>query len=211
MSNLLPNVQLLSSTLNDMQMNGNIASITFTGDTGNKLNLDANPTVDYNVKLPATKGTSGQILVYDGVDQCTWTTTTPQLTVTGTLSSSQILGLNSTPITLVTAQGAGTIIQVDKISLNYIYNSTTYASGGAISAIYGTNTAKAATGTAAASVITGTSNGFATLLPTAIAQNGTLTDYVNKAISLSNATGAFTTGNGTIAYKVFYTVLSGIQ
>jgi len=76
-------------------------------------------------------GTSGQVLTSTGTGVA-WAAGGGGVqiqTTTVTLTSAQILNLATTPITLIPAQGAGTIIQPIAGAVTYFYNTTPYTPG----------------------------------------------------------------------------------
>lgn len=128
---------------------------------------------------------------------------------TATLNQSQIQGLSGTSQSIVSAPGAGKAIIVHRLILNYTYaNTTAYTGGGTIALQYGTgaySAANAASSTIAATALTATNN---TLSYADGASNvGT---YVNTAVTLSNAAGAFAAGgaDSSLAVTVWYSVMS---
>lgn len=130
---------------------------------------------------------------------------------TGTLTQAQLLALN-TPVELVAAQGAGTVIVVDEVELFHSYSTAAYATGGDLAIEYGTSGTNIllvdsglVTGVASKSVVvqptvydldssTGTSEGF------------DVTSEANKPVQITSA--AFTDGNAAnvVKYAVRYHV-----
>jgi hypothetical protein len=119
-----------------------------------------------------------------------------------TFTPAQIQGMNATPLTLVPAPGAGLSIIVDWIAFKYIYAGTVFASGGAISFQYSggasvTTTVPAATLTTAASATIAVGNLAADV-----------TAVINTAVTMTNATGAFTGGTGaSVIVSVSYVII----
>lgn len=120
-----------------------------------------------------------------------------------TMTIAQLLGMYVTPYELVAAPGAGKKIIPLRITVNVDYGGTVLADGGAIHAQYDTTTlgagTKATNTFAAASIIAITADssfGF-TPVDTAVADATSL----NKSLTLSNATAAFTGGDAS-AYIV---------
>lgn len=124
----------------------------------------------------------------------------------GSLSSAQILALNSSPVTIVPAQGAGTIIQVDSVVMEMV-SGTPYVLGfGTVSVDY------SAAGTVATAGCTNTwvqaaANAVCFIVPISLT-NTAATNVVNAGIRII-ATGNPTTGTGTIQYRVRYHVVTG--
>lgn len=131
---------------------------------------------------------------------------------TGTITQAQILALD-TPVSLVAAQGAGTVIVVDEVEFFHSYSTAVYATGADLQVEYetsGTDIVLVDSGlvTAAASksvvikpsvynldASTGTSEGF------------DVTSQANKAVQIKAAS-AFTNGNvaNVLKYAVRYHV-----
>ncbi len=133
-----------------------------------------------------------------------------QSVTTTTLTNAQLLGMYATPVLLIPAQGAGTMILLDKMVVDYHYLTASTASGGAIQAQYGA-TVDGAGPAASASIAAATLNGFAgnaimTVGSVAVSQLDAAVE--NVGIYLSNATGAFTTGAGSAIVYSYYRVIS---
>lgn len=127
------------------------------------------------------------------------------------LTAAQFNGMYATPVQLIAAQGANTLIVVDKMVMEMSYGSADYAAGGVVAAQYGatahgagplaTNTEAAADFFAAASTsfVFGSATGNSSALP--------FSTTVNTGVYLSNQTGAFTTGDSTWTVKLWYKVI----
>jgi hypothetical protein len=129
---------------------------------------------------------------------------------TGTISAAAFNGANASPVSLVTAPGANKLAVVRHYVLELAYGTTPFAAGGAVGLQYGTTAAlagPAASSTIPAASFTGASAssvmGAGGSLPVA-----TVANTVNKAITLSNGTAAFTTGDSTFNYYIWYNVVS---
>lgn len=133
--------------------------------------------------------------------------------VTVSLSLAQILAMYGTPLSVIAAAGAGTLIEVVSAVLDLVYGSAGYSGGGVVQLSYGASVTTPASGTIAASVFTGLSanttvlmsntSTFQTTGSSAIASSACL----NTAIYLAMATANFTVGTGgsgklKIAYRV---------
>lgn len=114
-------------------------------------------------------------------------------------------GMYATPIQLVAAGGANTLLVLDQLQLVMTYGSANYAAGGVAAVQYdstangagviASTTLAAATFQAAAST-TFTMNAGVVALP--------FTTTVNKGLYLSNITAAFTTGDSNMVAHVWY-------
>jgi hypothetical protein len=129
---------------------------------------------------------------------------------TVTLTAAQIQALYDTPVLLVAAQGAGTMVVIDSINWDITFVSAQYTAGGAIQAQYG-NTVHGAGPAASGSIAAATLNAVAA--STELSQGGTAlvvakTAASNVAVYLSNATADFATGDSTASLTVRYHVVT---
>jgi hypothetical protein len=127
------------------------------------------------------------------------------------LTLSQILNAFTTPITIIPAAGAGTVIDVIDATLNLVYGSAAYSGGGAAQLSYGTALTYPATATWAATVYTSiAANQLNKVAGAAAVANSS--NFINKAITYSNATAVFTGGTGGSGQLIVnYRVQSGIS
>lgn len=127
------------------------------------------------------------------------------------IANAAVLTLHSAPALLLAAPGAGLLIDVDSVLLNYVYGTTQFASGGAIQASYGAG-ATAATGTVAATFLTSpTANQITKLAGGSGMSNILSSAALNTAIYLYAATGDFTTGDGSLVALIKYRIISGMK
>lgn len=124
-----------------------------------------------------------------------------------TLTNAQILALYATPVQLLPAPGAGLFYHVLKATLVDENTGTAYASGGVLTVGYGTTAAtNALASTVAAAFLTsGTTMqeiNESGVLNTVL----TAANVLNQPIYITNATGAFTTGTGTLKVILEYSV-----
>jgi len=115
------------------------------------------------------------------------------------LSSAQILALNATPVTIIPAQGAGTVIVVTNVLFKMVTTATAYASGGVVTFQYAGG--NAVTNNIAATVVTAGAGTSYT-----VRDGIDVTAAANTGITVTNATGAFTTGTGTAVISISYRV-----
>lgn len=160
------------------------------------------------VTLP-TLGNNGTVNTSTYLPQQTFVTA---MTTTA-LTNAQLLGMYATPVSVVPAQGSGSLILVTAVVIDYAYSTAATANGGAISLQYG-NTDHAGgvicTETIAAATLNGfTANGI--LFAAGSGNGGVSTATLNTAIYISNATGAFITGAGTATVYTYYRVLTGLS
>lgn len=117
------------------------------------------------------------------------------------LNASQIQNLNDVSITLVSAQGANTLIVPIEAWGFLDYGSATYASGGAVHIKIGS----VSLGNVAATTITSASDLVTKfVLTTAVASGSVL----NQPLVISCETANFTTGDGVFKLKILYKVLN---
>lgn len=121
--------------------------------------------------------------------------------------------IQTQPVSLVPAAGAGTLLIPDILVLELVYNSVAYLLGGNVYVEYGSGAGgngNAATGTIPNTFIQGTAS--ASILTTGIigGANGLANaNCVNQPLYLTASTN-FTTGNSTINWFLRYRVLTGL-
>lgn len=139
----------------------------------------------------------------------------------GTLTQSNITGMNGTPVALIATPGSGAMTVIDACVLEFVPGGTAYASGGSVEIGYN------GISTSACAVVASGSGGTANLFTAAQIQGattlvvrasgfgigtaGTSTNYVNQPVDVSNITTAFTCSGtcGTINYWIRYHIMSG--
>lgn len=131
---------------------------------------------------------------------------------TATISAAEFNGMYAAPKLLVAAPGANKLIVVERMVLAMTFVSADYAAGGVVAAQYdstvhgggvlATNSEAAADFFAAASTsfaFVGASGDTVGALP--------FSTTVNKGLYLSNASGAFTTGDSTFVAHIWYKII----
>ncbi len=126
-------------------------------------------------------------------------------TVNVSLTSTQIKALNSTPVALIPAQGAGKIIIVDEILLEMTRTGTAYANGGALEFRYTNASGAKVSADIAASVVT--TGGAGVEYNRVGGVSTSLTPVANAAIVIDNATAPFITGTGTARVYLRFRVI----
>lgn len=143
--------------------------------------------------------------------------TTNILSATVTLSSSQLKNLTTTPVQLIAAQGAGTVIVPLFVVANYVYGGTAYAVTGNVEIIYAGLAGKWPQAIFQSSnfltqvssqVSVVTLYGPATVPPSAGIFPAA--SIVNKDLQASNTAAAIATGNGSLVLTIFYQVVTGV-
>ena len=124
------------------------------------------------------------------------------LVATVSLSSAQILALNTTPIQLVAAPGANKMIVVSVVAFYYDHNTTAYATNTTLHLRYAS---AASSGITLGNFITQTQDVIAT-------QTGNLftsapNAFINQALNITVDTGNPTAGDGTLVVKVYYRIV----
>lgn len=124
------------------------------------------------------------------------------------ITASAFNGMYGAPVQLVAAQGANTLVVLDKIDLLQTYGTAAFAAGGTVAAQYDSTIHGAgviASTTLANTAFQGTvSAGF--MFNTGVVTQ-TFTTCVNKGLFLSNIGAAFTTGDSTFVAHVWYKVI----
>lgn len=138
----------------------------------------------------------------------TYTITVAQtvpLEATLTISSASILALNSTPITIVSAPGAGKYIEVISASASMTYVSAPYATYTTLQLINaGADTAQSTNTTILASTVTRNTRFGGATAPTA----GQTQIITNTALQVKVETGNPTGGDSLVTVKVYYRIVT---
>jgi hypothetical protein len=164
------------------------------------LALSGEPIISGNAALNGTV----QLIGSDAKDQVAF-----PLQVGITITAAQIIALNTTPITLVAAPGAGLALVLEGIVLEVNRTATAFTGGGAVGPVYAgaTGTFLTANQVAAADVTTGGAGQVNRFLTPASPAGG-LAISANTAIQLFAATANFAAGTGTIKAFVTYSVVT---
>jgi len=122
-----------------------------------------------------------------------------------TLTAANIIAMYTTPVSILAAPAAGSVILVDMIHLQTLPTATQFTSGGVVTLVYHGGSVNPHSSSIAASVIlsaTGSNN----LLPpiTTAIQPPSAT-----GIDITNATGVFATGTGTAVVTIWYSIFVG--
>ena len=135
-------------------------------------------------------------------------TSAPVRYASGTIANAQVLTLNSVGVTLAPAPGATAMNRLISITLENVFLTAAFASGGVIGVQYGLAGTAAST-TVAATFLTSPSANQVCILTGALASTAA-SSILNKALTLTCATADFTTGAGSIKYRMSYTVDTGL-
>jgi hypothetical protein len=120
-----------------------------------------------------------------------------------TLTSAQILALNTTPITLIPAPGAGKYISVDEIMGQMTFNSVQYTGANALEIRYTDGSGVKATGDFASAWLDLGSTRTDKVIGAAVA-----VAVANAPIVASVPTANPAAGNSTVTFDIIYRVLA---
>lgn len=140
-----------------------------------------------------------------------WIAPMPVVTATLTLTAAQINTMFTTPVLIIPAQGAGTLISINKCVYNAIFGSAAFTGGGVLAGFYGSVSppVSAAHNTVNAAFLTTFS---ANQVAAASGSVASTTAAINTGVYISNQTGVFAVGTGSsMTVTCQYTVLTGIQ
>lgn len=126
-------------------------------------------------------------------------------TIKVSLTSADILALNTTVFTLIPAQGAGTIINVLKVWYSYNYNTTAYAGGGFLTVKFNNAFGVTISGNTGG-VLSAGSNIIG--MPSMSVPGGTGTIGFDNAPVILYNTAAQTLGDGTLDVYLTYDVIT---
>jgi len=129
------------------------------------------------------------------------------------ITAAQFLGMYAAPVQLIAAPGANRLIVVNSMQLVLTYGTAAFAGGGVVAAQYDSTVHGAgvlATNSEAAADFAVTASTTFNFISESGNTVGALpfSTTVNKGLYLSNATGAFTTGDSTIVAKVRYEIIA---
>jgi len=159
----------------------------------------------YNTIVFTSDGDTNQVVFEDAVAQANANNGCVCLQEASlTIASADVLQLNSTPLTIVAAQGAGTAIEVVSASVKIDFNSAAYATNTFIQLIVnGATTAQYGGGILNATVAT------TKKLPEISTTSATTTQLItNSALQVSTLTGNPTAGDSDITVRVLYRVIT---
>lgn len=111
------------------------------------------------------------------------------------LTLSQLQTLNSIPVQVIAAQGAGTLVELQSCTLDLIRGSAAFTGGGTVTLGYDTGASPAAAATIASTVFTTFAASQAITVAGALAVNAT-SGILNKAIYAKAASADFASGTG---------------
>jgi hypothetical protein len=127
------------------------------------------------------------------------------------LTLAQLQGAFTTPVVVVPAPGATSMVDVIDAVLNLTFGSAAFAGGGAAQLSYGTGVTTPASATWAATMFTTFTVSQMGKVAGAIAASTATTAVANKAVNYTNATAVFTAGTGGSGLlSVSYRIINGV-
>ena len=191
----VPHTPLLAAQLNTN--NEQVATALTSG--GNGYLPIGNSTNTYTTGTPTSTG--GTITITSGSGSLNFDLAGAAIKqTTVSLTAANIKGMYASPVTILAAPGTGHYNVVTKVIINFTAGGTAFTSGGDVYLQYATGTVPITTAADAPSF---TSTSSASVL-TAIDAAGVAS---NNAITITNQTQAFATGNGTAAVTIWYYTL----
>ncbi len=161
----------------------------------------------YNT-APLLSGVLGWICTTAG-SPGTWVEMGGQQGVGVNVANAAVLAMHATPIPILPAQGAGTLIEVISMVLENIFLTGAYANGGAIGLYYGAAASVLASATLASTFLTSPAANQIGMVAGALASNLS-SAVLNQPLVLSCAGAEFITGAGSLIARVKYRVHTGL-
>lgn len=128
---------------------------------------------------------------------------------TVTLTSAQILALHGTPVTLIAAPGAGQMILLQQVSMEYIFNTTPYTVPVGANLRSSINGVNVGTDIAATGLLDQNANTIAYSRAGNETTGITVATLANQPLVISNTNATeFTAGDGTLVVNVLYNIIS---
>jgi len=134
---------------------------------------------------------------------------------TVTLSSANLKNMYATPVLMIPAQGAHTIIVIHDVFYELVFTTPAYTGGnsGQIVLQYGNAAHGAGPNTAnySGTLLIVTSNYINVGLEINLNLSGAISGMINTGIYASNITSAYATGNSLVNCTMFYSIISTIS
>ena len=125
------------------------------------------------------------------------------LTAKVTVTAAQILAMFGAPVTVLAAPALNKVILVEPIHVQFVPGSVNFLLGGAVNFVYHGGAVVPHGGSIpAATLLSGTGSNNLLSSPAAVIQ-----PPVGTGIDITNATQAFTAGNGTLILTIWYALL----
>lgn len=190
---------------------------TATG-TGKILRADGTNWAASTATYPDTAGTSGNVLTSDGTN---WVSSAPPassgiVTISGSLTNAQIKALHATPIQILAAQGAGTVISIISAVGKMVYGGTnvfTAAAAQSVALYWGPGTTQVfVTAPVTNAMLVASASQISSITPTLAASTTVYTNVSNVALYFYNNSATEIGGNAandnTITYNITYKVIT---
>jgi hypothetical protein len=137
------------------------------------------------------------------------TTASTTLFTSVALDTAAVTGMFAAPETILAAPGAGYSYVVHRAVLQLNVGFIQFANGGDVNLCYGTTQTDLASATIAAAFVNGAADAVIAVDGDINTTTGlALSVTENAALSLTNATGAFDTGNGDLVVYVWYSIVN---
>jgi hypothetical protein len=167
-----------------------------------------NPAANVTWTLPTVDATiPGQALTSNAAGILSWNSIGTQ-TATVVVTSAQLLALHATPVTIIPAAGAGTLISIVNATLEYNFNTTAYVVPGTSQLQLLINNLEVGTDIAATGLL---DQAASTVASTTAANQSTgvaMATLSNNALVIQNSVGPeYTTGDGTLTVTVYYNII----
>lgn len=183
---------------------------TATG-TGTLLRANGTNWVATTATSPTTAGAANNVLTSDGTNFNSSGPPGGLLTVTGSLTNTQIKALHGTPIQVIAAPGAGSVISLQQFQIKMIYGGTNVFTAGAAQTInlYYATTTSVGVGLTNAQIVAAATQ-FSDI--TVNTQNASNATFDNVAINLFNPVATEISGNAannnTITWRIVYCIVT---
>lgn len=132
-------------------------------------------------------------------------------TKTVSLTAAQIIGMFATPVELIAAPGSGKALIVSDVTFSFTVGGTQFTGGGSVRVVYAGDTnnilGNATNNDLASSNINGAAS-FVAIRRTGSGAGIAVNPTANVAVNLTNITGAFAAGDGTLKVFIQYKEIS---
>lgn len=179
--------QLTGLTNHAIQIGAGTSTLTqLAADTTGKVlqtNTGADPTWS-TATYPSTSSTNGNLLTSDGTN---WISSSPSFikTATITLTNAQLKSIRTTPITVISAQGANTVITIFYTTAYFIYGGNNAFTGtNALNLYYKDNTTTSIVSILGAATMIGTTSSILNS-SVSLSSTNTVANFINQPILVS--------------------------
>lgn len=177
------------------------------GDIGLRIGLPTGQTVNA-IQIEKPEGTVLWAVDQNGNQYSNGVTAaTAQQVAQFALSTANIEGMFAAPVTVVPAPAANQVLLIDEIFVQTKPGATQFTGGGAASFVYHGTAVSPHTGSVTAAQINAATAKYL-LLPPYVAALLDLTTALGLGLDITNATGAFATGNGSAILTIYYSTVT---